>query len=99
MTCSRTNPFSPHRSSSLIVGFGFNLTELWKINGSAGIDLRTHQISAPQITVYRDLHCWEMNFSWVPTGYYRNYRLEIRLKAPQLQDIKVTKQGSARGVY
>ena len=40
-----------------------------------------------------------MNFEWVPTGLGRHYQFEIRLKAPQLRDIKVTKQGSARGVY
>jgi hypothetical protein len=32
-------------------------------------------------------------------GQWRNFRLEIRLKAPQLQDIKLTKQASARGIY
>ena len=98
-TENRSNPFLPYRSSSLIVGIGFNLTEQWKINGSAGYDLRTRQISAPQITVYRDLHCWEMSFNWVPLGAWRNFRLEIRLKAPQLQDVKVTKQSSASGIY
>jgi hypothetical protein len=40
-----------------------------------------------------------MNFSWVPIGQYRNFRLEIRLKAPQLQDVKLTKQASSRGIY
>jgi hypothetical protein len=36
---------------------------------------------------------------WEPIGYNKNYRLEIRLKAPQLQDIKVTKQQSSRDVF
>jgi len=85
--------------SGLSAALSFNLTEFWKISGSTNYDLVNKQFAAPQITVYRDLHCWEMNFSWVPTGYYRNFRLEIRLKAPQLQDIKVTKQGSARDIY
>jgi hypothetical protein len=40
-----------------------------------------------------------MNFNWIPKGGYRGFRLEIRVKAPQLQDLKITKQGSARGVY
>jgi hypothetical protein len=40
-----------------------------------------------------------MNFTWFPVGFYRGYRVEIRLKAPQLQDLKITKQGSARGTY
>jgi hypothetical protein len=40
-----------------------------------------------------------MYFNWVPSGQYSNFRLEIRLKAPQLRDVKVTKQSSARGIY
>ncbi len=99
---SQNRPGDPSvifRSSGLSASLGFNLTENWKFSASANYDLINNELAAPQITVYRDLHCWEMNFSWVPTGYYRNFRLEIRLKAPQLQDVKVTKQASARDLF
>lgn len=86
-------------SSNISAALGFNLTEYWKINATASYDVLNKQFAAPQLTVYRDLHCWEMNFSWVPTGLYRNFRLEIRLKAPQLRDVKVTKQYSARDIF
>jgi lipopolysaccharide assembly outer membrane protein LptD (OstA) len=93
------DPRQKYRSSTLSGSLGFNLTDLWKITATASYDMVSDQVVAPQITVYRDLHCWEMNFSWVPTGPYRNYKLEIRVKAPQLQDVKVTRQGSERGIY
>jgi lipopolysaccharide assembly outer membrane protein LptD (OstA) len=96
---NQADPRYKFRSSNIIAGLGFNLTEFWKINASASYDMLNQQLSAPQISVYRDLHCWEMNFNWVPLGQYRNFRLEIRLKAPQLQDVKLTKQASASGVY
>jgi hypothetical protein len=96
---SQADPRVKFRSSNVSMNLGFNLTEFWKITASAGYDLINKQLAAPQITVYRDLHCWEMNFRWVPTGFNRNFRLEIRLKAPQLQDVKVTKQASAREIY
>jgi len=86
-------------SSGLSASLGFNLTEFWKINATTSYDMINRVFTAPQITIYRDLHCWELNFNWVPTGPYRNFRLEIRLKDPQLQDVKITKQGSARGIY
>lgn len=96
---SQPDPRRKFRSANLSVALSFSLTENWKITASTNYDLVNRQFAAPQVSVYRDLHCWEMNFNWVPTGPYRNYRLEIRLKAPQLQDVKVTKQESARGVY
>jgi hypothetical protein len=96
---NQTDPTRPFRSSNLSGHLDFQLTEKWKITGSASYDLINKQVLVPQITVYRDLHCWEMFFWWTPTGAYRSFKLEIRVKAPQLQDLKVTKQGSARSVY
>lgn len=93
---SQPDPRFKTRSSNIAVGLGFNLTDNWKISASTNYDLINKLVAAPQITVYRDLHCWEMNFTWVPTGINKHYRFEIRLKAPQLQDIKVTKQSFDR---
>jgi len=87
------------RSASLQAQLSFNLTEQWKFSASGNYDLIQKQLAAPYVQISRDLHCWIMNFSWVPIGPSRYYRLEIRIKASQLSDIKVTKQGSDRGVY
>ena len=76
-----------------------NLTEKWRFTSSGSYDFVRKEFAAPSVNIYRDLHCWEMNFTWFPVGFYRGYRVEIRLKAPQLQDLKITKQGSARGTY
>jgi lipopolysaccharide assembly outer membrane protein LptD (OstA) len=91
---SQQDPRVKFRSSGISADLGFNLTPNWKITARTNYDLVNREFAAPQITVYRDLHCWELNFSWVPTGFNRNYRFEIRLKEPQLQDVKVTKQSS-----
>lgn len=96
---SQFDPRVKNRSSSVNASFSFNLTEKWKFTGSGSYDFVQKEFAAPSLTIYRDLHCWEMNFQWFPIGFYRGYRLELRIKAPQLQDLKVTKQGSARGTY
>jgi len=96
---NKSNPNQPFKSSNIHVSLGFNLTENWKITVNGYYDIINKELSAPTITVYRDLHCWEMNFYWVPTGPSARFNLEIRIKAPQLRDVKITKQGSARGVY
>ncbi|MGA9365059.1 MAG: putative LPS assembly protein LptD [Bacteroidota bacterium] len=96
---NRSNPLTTFRSSNIRGSLDVQLTENWKISASANYDLINKQIAAPVINVYRDLHCWEMNFNWIPRGVYSGFRFEIRVKAPQLQDLKVTKQGSVRSVY
>ncbi len=88
---SRPTPLSVVVSSNISGGFNFNLTPNWKLSFSGSYDIRSNQFSAPEIKISRDLDCWVMNFTWNPVGIYRGYRFEIRVKAPQLQDLKITK--------
>ncbi len=90
---SKPTPAPGIINSNLGVNLGFNLTKNWKFGVMGNYDFQNDKIAAPRITVYRDLECWEMNFSWNPIGTYTGYRFEIRMKAPELKDVKVTKAG------
>lgn len=92
-------PNARSRRSNVHGSMSFNLTENWKISVSGSYDVINKELAAPSVTIYRDLHCWEMNFNWIPLGTYRSFNLEIRIKAPQLHDIKITKRGSSRGIF
>ena len=96
---SQPNPQSYTRTSSVAAGLSFNLTEKWQIalNGIS-YDFVTKKPFIQSVSVTRDLHCWQMNFSWFPMGVLEGYRFELKVKAPQLQDIKITKQSNNRGV-
>ncbi len=89
---SKPIPSQKSEFSNLSGGINFNLTPNWKFSFTGSYDFQRHEFAAPQIKISRDLHCWLMNFTWNPIGTYRGYRFEIRVKAPQLQDLKVTKQ-------
>jgi hypothetical protein len=41
-----------------------------------------------QLQVSRDLHCWDMSFSWFPNGYMKMWTFSIRVKASVLADLK-----------
>ncbi|HCA43110.1 MAG TPA: LPS-assembly protein LptD [Bacteroidetes bacterium] len=96
---SKFDPLNVFRSSNLSGNLQFNLTQKWKLTFTASYDLLNKQINAPYITAYRDLNSWEANFNWYPTGSFKGFRFEVRIKAPQLQDVKITKQTSNRGVF
>ncbi|MFC2083736.1 putative LPS assembly protein LptD [Bacteroidota bacterium] len=83
-------------SSSLGLNLSMNLTKNWKITARGSYDIINQELNAPQITIYRDLHCWEMNFVWNPVGRWSGFRFEVRIKAPELRDIKLDK---TRGTY
>jgi lipopolysaccharide assembly outer membrane protein LptD (OstA) len=90
---SKTNPSSSTQSSNVSANMDFNLTHQWKFSVAGSYDFLAKQVIAPQIRISRDLECWLMNFTWNPIGTYSGYYFEIRVKAPQLQDLKVTKTG------
>jgi lipopolysaccharide assembly outer membrane protein LptD (OstA) len=96
---SQRDPRTITRRSTINASVSVSLTEKWHIRASSGYDIFQGDFTTPSITVTRDLHCWDLFFSWVPTGFNQYYRLEIRVKAPHLQDLKVSKRGSARGIY
>ena len=85
------NPAYQTKTASMMANFSMNLTKKWKFTIYGNYDFETKQVSAPQVTVNRDLHCWEMNLTWRPLGLYRGFYFIIRMKAPEFQDIKIEK--------
>jgi len=96
---SQPNPQSYSRSSTVNASLSFNLTEKWQVASSGSYDFVRDQHFIPSVSVTRDLHCWTMSFSWYPMGTLEGYRFELKVKAPQLQDLKITKQSNSRGNY
>jgi hypothetical protein len=95
---SQPTPQSYDRSATMNASLSFNLTQKWQISTSGSYDFVRKKHFIPSVSVTRDLHCWQMSFSWFPMGTLEGYRFELKVKAPQLQDIKVTKQSNNRGV-
>ena len=89
---NRPTPEQSTTYSNLSGSLSFSITPSWKFDLTGSYDFESKEFAAPQITISRDLHCWFMNFVWNPIGTYTGFRFEIRVKAPQLQDLKITKQ-------
>jgi LptD protein len=71
-----------------------NLSENWKITYRSGYNFITKQITATDIGLSRNLHCWEMSFSITPFGYGRSYIFSLRPKSNLLRDLNVTRRRS-----
>ena len=72
----------------------FSLTPKWKIGFNTGYDLDRMQFTTTNLSIYRDLHCWEMRLSVVPFGNYRSYNFQINAKSAILSDLKYNKRKS-----
>jgi lipopolysaccharide assembly outer membrane protein LptD (OstA) len=70
----------------------FSLSPNWKIGYSTGYDINKKQFTTTNLSIYRDLHCWEMRISVVPFGTYKSYNFQINAKSNILSDLKYNKR-------
>ncbi|MCL2328229.1 MAG: hypothetical protein FWC39_06910 [Bacteroidetes bacterium] len=73
---------------TLGVSGNFSLTKQWRINFSTGWDFQQKGISFTTLNLNRNLHCWEMLFTWVPMGTQKRWEFTLRVKADMLKDVK-----------
>ncbi len=71
-----------------------SLTPKWKIGFNTGYDIFNKQFTTTNVSLYRDLHCWEMRISVVPFGNYKSYNFQINAKSNILSDLKYNKRKS-----
>ncbi len=79
-------------TQSLTFSGDLKLTPKWKIGFNSGYDFVNGDLTYTSIDIFRDLHCWEMSFNWIPFGFRQSYMLTIRVKAPVLQDLKLNRR-------
>lgn len=72
----------------------FSLTPKWKIGFNTGYDIDRKQFTTTNLSIYRDLHCWEMRISVVPFGTYKSYNFQINARSSILSDLKYNKRQS-----
>ena len=86
----------PSIQSEIIQSLNFDgeisLTKKWNLKFRSGYDLKNKDFTFTSFDIYRDLHCWEMMFNWIPFGNRKSYNFIIRVKSDILQDLKIEKK-------
>jgi hypothetical protein len=79
------------RKTSWIKGsLRFNPTTHWRVSYAFNYDLEDKKMTAHDVSIHRDLHCWEARFQWTPSGYREGYYFLMNIK--ELPDIKIEKK-------
>ncbi|HEY0895667.1 MAG TPA: putative LPS assembly protein LptD, partial [Sphingobacteriaceae bacterium] len=95
-----SKPFDQSQiTNTLNVQGDFNVTNNWKVTYTSGYDFQLNKISITQFSIYRDLHCWDLSFSWMPFGPWKSYSMDLKVKASILQDLKLSRRRSHSSVY
>ena len=71
------------------------LTPRLSMQMSTNFDLMAMQISTTQISATYDLHCFNINVSWVPTGKWESWSFRIQANAAALADLLRFKKSSS----
>ena len=89
------------RTVTQTIGFNGSITFSPKMSATinGGYDISTNKLTTSSISITRDLHCWQMSFSWVPFGHYKSWNFHIGVKAGSLQDLKYEKSQSMYDNY
>lgn len=71
------------------------LTNKWKVGFRSALDITRGEFSTTSISIYRDLHCWQMSLNWIPFPSRRaSFTFDINVKASILQDMKLSKRNT-----
>ncbi|MEL0009825.1 MAG: putative LPS assembly protein LptD, partial [Flammeovirgaceae bacterium] len=82
----------PTLTQTLTFSGDVSISEKTKISFRSGYDFKFKMLTQTSINATRDLHCWRINFSWVPFGRFQSYNLSINAVSALLQDLKLEKR-------
>ena len=80
-------PYKNNMVHTLNVNGEIYITKKWKVGFTTGYDFVQKSLSYTSIDVYRDMHCWEMSFNWIPTGYRKGWKFTVNVKSSTLRDV------------
>lgn len=63
------------------------ITPEWAFNTRVGYDFIEKKITPSDFTLNRQLHCWNMSFTWQPFGKFRYYYFRLTVNSAQFQSL------------
>lgn len=86
--------FEKDFSSNLNFSGSFNLTPKWNFSMNGYYDFDTKKLQTFQMSINREMHCWQLSINVTPVGLYRSFNFSISPKASVLQDLKINRTRS-----
>jgi len=88
-TVNKINPSNTIENFWVNTNTSMNVTQNWKLNYNARFSISDKDIVRHNITLYREIDCWELFVDWTPTGYAKGLYFRLNLKSDILKDLKV----------
>lgn len=72
------------------------ITKALNLNLTSGFDITRLRLTTTQISATYDLHCFQISFSWVPIGQWKQWSFRINAKAAALADLLSYRKGTSQ---
>jgi hypothetical protein len=82
-------------TQTLGISGNVKLTPRLSMQMSTNFDLMALKMSATQLTATYDLHCFNINVSWIPNGQWESWSFRIQANAAALADLLRFKKSSS----
>ncbi len=69
----------------------FSLTPKWNFSVNGNFDFDTRKLQTFQMSINREMHCWQMSINVTPVGLFRSFNFSISPKSSVLQDLKINR--------
>lgn len=82
-------------TQTLGVSGNVKLTPKLSLNATTGFDLMAMKMTTTQLSASYDLHCFNIQVSWVPTGTWQSWSFRIAANAAALSDLLKFKKSTS----
>jgi LPS-assembly protein len=83
--------FKKEFNSNVNFNGSFSLTPKWNFSVNGYYDFETHKLQTFQMSINREMHCWQLSINVTPIGLYRSFNFSISPKSSILQDLKINR--------
>jgi lipopolysaccharide assembly outer membrane protein LptD (OstA) len=88
---SKINSFT----QTLGISGQLRMTKDLNVSLNTGFDLMERKLTTTQMSATYDLHCFQISFSWIPTGTWKSWSFRINAKASALADLLQYKKSAS----
>jgi hypothetical protein len=74
------------QTQTLTMNGDVSLTKRWKLIANINVDVKTMLITNSQLTMTRDMHCWNLSFFWTPIGTNKSFIFRLNANSSLFQD-------------
>jgi len=78
-----------NHTQTIAVNADANFTKRWKVGINTNYDIVNQKLVQTRVTLDRNMHCWQLGFSWIPAGINQSFMLRLNATSALFKDAKL----------